>query len=67
MVGDPNRPTLIFGIPQVTSLDRDGKPLENHQLNPDVIIYNNPADIINGDDSQLRGAVKHLLDKLDKK
>lgn len=57
-------PTLVFGIPQVTSLDRNGKPLENQQLTPDVIIYNNPADVLNGRDDQLIGAVNHLLSKL---
>lgn len=56
-------PTLVFGIPQVTSLDRNGKPLENQQLNPDVLIYNDPADVENGRDAQLEGAVKHLLKK----
>lgn len=60
-------PTLIFGIPQVTSLDRNGKALENQQLNPDILIYNNPDRIIEGTDQQLEGAVKALLDKLDNK
>jgi C-terminal processing protease CtpA/Prc/Tol biopolymer transport system component len=54
-------PSLIFGIPQVTSLDANGKPLENQQLNPDVLIYNNPGDVLSGTDYQLIGAVKHLL------
>jgi Tol biopolymer transport system component/C-terminal processing protease CtpA/Prc len=57
-------PSLIFGIPQVTSLDRNGKPLENQQLNPDVVIYNNPADVLNGKDNQLIGAVNHLLNAI---
>lgn len=57
-------PSLVFGIPQVTSLDRNGKPLENQQLNPDVVIYNNPADILRGQDDQLEGAVKHLLQQI---
>lgn len=60
-------PSLIFGIPQVTSIDMQGNVLENHQLNPDVIIYNQPADVIRGIDAQLAGSVKTLLDKLDKK
>lgn len=54
-------PSLIFGIPQVTSRDMQGNVLENQQLNPDVIIYNNPADIIGGKDRQLEEAVKQLL------
>lgn len=60
-------PTLIFGIPQVTALDVNGNVLENQQLNPDVAIYNNPADVINGIDAQLIGAVKELLKTLPEK
>jgi len=56
-------PTLVFGIPQVTSLDMNGKPLENHQLNPEIVIYNNPGDELRGFDAQLDGAVRHLLKK----
>ena len=54
-------PSLYFGIPQVTSVDMQGNVPENHQLNPDVLIYNNPADELSGNDAQLAGAVKHLL------
>lgn len=56
-------PNLVFGIPQVTNLDVNGRPLENQQLNPDVIIYNAPADVEAGRDAQLEGTVKHLLEK----
>lgn len=56
-------PSLVFGIPQVTSLDQNGNPLENHQLTPDVIIYNNPHDVTIGKDAQLEGAALHLLKK----
>ncbi len=59
-------PSIVFGIPQVTSRGMDGKVLENHQLNPDVLIYNNPADELRGRDNQIEGAVRHLLDKLPK-
>lgn len=58
-------PTIIFGIPQVTSLSVEtGKPLENEQLNPDILIYNRPDELINGKDAQLEGAVNHLLKKI---
>ena len=59
-------PTLYFGIPQVTSLDMNGRPLENQQLNPEVLIYNNPGDELRGFDAQLDGAVRHLLKKTGK-
>lgn len=60
-------PTLYFGIPQVTSLDRNGQPLENKQLNPDVIIYNTPENVLKGIDDQLIGATKHLMKKVSTK
>lgn len=59
-------PSLYFGIPQVTSVDMKGNVLENHQLNPDVLIYNNPGDELRGTDAQLEGAVRHLLAKTKK-
>ncbi|MCM1309726.1 MAG: S41 family peptidase [Bacteroides sp.] len=57
-------PTIIFGIPQVTSRSMDGTVLENTQLNPDIVVYNNPAEVINGADRQLEAAVRSLLDEL---
>ncbi len=60
-------PGIVFGIPQVTNLSVDGKPLENSQLNPDVIIYNDPADVQSGRDAQLEGSVLHLMNKLNLK
>lgn len=57
-------PSIVFGIPQVTNADLQGRPLENVQLNPDILIYNQPADELNGHDAQLEGAVKALLDQL---
>lgn len=57
-------PSLVFGIPQVASLDRNGKVLENQQLNPDIVVYNNPADVQAGHDEQLAAAVRHLLKSL---
>lgn len=55
-------PTIVFGIPQVTNLTNDGTVLENTQLEPNVIIYNSPADVEAGIDSQLEGSVNHLLE-----
>lgn len=56
-------PGIIFGVPQVTSLDVNGNVLENQQLNPDVIIYNAPEDYLNGVDAQLIEATKLLMAK----
>lgn len=54
-------PNLIFGIPQVTSVDMQGNVLENTQLNPDIEVYNDPAEERAGHDRQLETAVKFLL------
>ena len=56
-------PAIVFGIPQVTSLGTDGKPLENKQLDPDIPVYNQPADFLNGTDAQLIEATRHLMHK----
>ena len=57
-------PSIVFGIPQVTNKANDGTILENTQLNPDVIIYNDPLEVEEGHDAQLEGAVRHLLNKI---
>jgi len=54
-------PSIVFGIPQVTSLDRNGEPLENKQLQPDIEVYNTPAEKVSGNDVQLKKAVEELL------
>ena len=56
-------PSLVFGIPQVTCVDLNGNALENVQLNPDIEVYNDPADELAGHDAQLEAAVKALLKK----
>lgn len=58
-------PSLVFGIPEVTCLNREGLPLENKQLTPEVVIYTNPGEIESGYDAQIAGAVDHLLKQLD--
>lgn len=60
-------PTIVFGIPQVTSMDMQGNVLENRQLKPDVVVYNDPVRVAAGIDDQLIKSVEHLLRKLDKK
>ena len=54
-------PTIVFGIPQVTVEDMQGNALENHLLEPDILVYNTPEENLTGQDSQLRAAVDELL------
>ena len=59
-------PTLIFGIPQVTSWGlAENRPLENLQIEPDILVYNTPETMIKGQDLQLEAAVKEMLNQLD--
>lgn len=57
-------PSIVFGIPQVGCMDMQGNYLENHTLQPDILIYNEPAAALKGDDAQLKVAVDCLLKQL---
>lgn len=56
--------TLVFGIPMVGSMDNRGEYLENQLLIPDITVYNNPADVLNGRDSQLETAIEEMLKEI---
>lgn len=60
-------PSLYFGIPQVGSKDMNGNYLENKQLEPDVKVRQNYDVVVKKRDEQLEGAVKEMLNDLDKK
>lgn len=55
---------LIFGIPQVTTVDGRGEVLENQLLMPDIEVYNKPKDVLNGKDLQLERAVEEMLKQI---
>ncbi len=58
----------VFGIPQIGMRDvRSGELLENNELQPDLLIYNEPGKAAEGIDQQLRAAVEHLLEVVKKK
>ena len=56
-------PSIVFGIPQVAVKDMRGNYLENQELEPDVLILNDPASQLKGEDKQLEKAVNILLGK----
>ena len=58
-------PTIVFGIPQVGCVDKNGKYMENNQLQPDIEVYNKPEDSLKGIDEQLATAVKEMLKAAD--
>ncbi len=54
-------PSIVFGIPQVGCMDMQGNYMENMELQPDILIYNTPEDVIKGLDMQLKVATESLL------
>ena len=59
-------PTIVFGIPEVTSVSRrDGSVLENQQIEPDILVVNDPASILRGEDRQIEAAVAELLKQIE--
>ncbi len=58
-------PSLVYGIPVIGYKVADGSYLENKQLEPDVLIDNDPATVVKGEDMQLRKAVETLLHDID--
>lgn len=59
-------PDLVFGIPEMTMVGvKEGKPLENSQLEPDIVVYNTPESILEGRDLQLEKAVEEMLKEID--
>ena len=58
-------PTIIFGIPQVGAVGiKEGRYLENMQIEPDILVYNDPASVLNGEDRQLERAVEEMLKEI---
>lgn len=54
-------PSLVFGIPQIGCRDMRGQFMENHQLSPDIEVYNVPEKSLKGEDQQLEAAVQEML------
>lgn len=60
--------SLVFGIPQVGSIGiKENEYLENMQVEPDILIYNDPASVLRGEDKQLEAAVAEMLKEIEKK
>ncbi len=55
-------PTIVFGIPQVgVTAVKEGRYIENMQIEPDILVYNDPASVLRGEDKQLERAVEEML------
>lgn len=60
-------PYIVFGIPEVTCADVNGVAMENQTLQPDIEVYNTPADYLSGRDVQLERAVQEMMKTIKKK
>jgi C-terminal processing protease CtpA/Prc len=59
-------PTLVFGIPMIATIGKEGRPTENLQLEPDIKVPNDYKSVLAGKDPQLERAVKEMLDEIKK-
>ncbi|MCB0280337.1 MAG: peptidase S41, partial [Calditrichaeota bacterium] len=55
---------LSLGIIVMGFQTNDGVYTENKQFSPDILIYNDPNDLVNGVDNQLQKAVEELMKEL---
>ncbi len=53
-------PTIVFGIPMVATIGAEGRPTENLQLEPDILVPLPYNDFLNGEDPQIEAAVNAL-------
>ena len=61
-------PSIVFGIPQVgVTAVKEGRYIENMQIEPDILVYNDPASVLRGEDKQLEAAVAEMLKAIDNK
>lgn len=59
-------PTIVFGIPMIATIGKEGRPTENLQINPDIDVDNPYNDVLFGKDDQLEAAVKEMLKEVGK-
>jgi C-terminal processing protease CtpA/Prc len=57
-------PTIVFGIPMVATIGKEGRPTENLQVEPDIRVPLKYEEFLAGKDAQLEAAVKHMLETL---
>ena len=59
-------PQIVFGIPQVGNWSvKDQRYIENFQIEPDILVYNEPGSMNEGRDMQLEEAVKLMLKEIE--
>lgn len=59
-------PTIVFGIPMVATIGKEGRPTENLQVEPDIKVPLPYNEFLMGKDAQLEAAVKEMLAEIKK-
>ncbi|WP_448520710.1 S41 family peptidase [Rhodoflexus sp.] len=57
-------PTMVFGIPMIATMGKEGRPTENLQINPDIDVDNDYNSVLSGKDLQLERAVAEMLKEI---
>ena len=57
-------PTIVFGIPMIATIGKEGRPTENLQVEPDIRVPLKYEDFLAGKDTQLEAAVKEMLEEI---
>jgi C-terminal processing protease CtpA/Prc len=57
-------PTMVFGIPMIATIGKEGRPTENLQINPDIDVDNDYNSVLSGKDLQLERAVAEMLKEI---
>ncbi|MEO9147639.1 MAG: S41 family peptidase [Ginsengibacter sp.] len=54
-------PTIVFGIPMIGTIGKEGRTTENMEIEPDIRVPLPYEDLLNGKDDQIEAAVKEML------
>ena len=54
-------PTIVFGIPMIGTIGKEGRTTENMQVEPDIRVPLPYEAFLNGEDPQLKTAVEVML------
>jgi tricorn protease len=57
-------PSIVFGIPMVATIGKEGRPTENLELEPDIRVPLRYEDALSGKDTQLEAAVQEMLKEI---
>jgi C-terminal processing protease CtpA/Prc len=56
--------SIIFGIPMIATIGKEGRPTENLQVEPDIRVPLRYEEEMSGKDAQLEAAVKEMLQEI---